>query len=101
MEVTITHYLTLSLAVFTVGLVGVLVRRNAIVVLMSLELMLNAANLNFLAFARHLNDITGQVFAVFVICIAAGEVAVGLALLIALYRNKETVDVSALNVLKW
>ena len=101
MEITITHYLTLSLAVFTVGLMGVLLRRNAIVVLMSLELMLNSANLNFLAFAHHLNDITGQVFAVFVICIAAGEVAVGLALIIALYRNKGTVDVSALTLLKW
>lgn len=100
MEITVTHYLVLSLLLFTIGLVGVLARRNAIVMLMSLELMLNAANINFLAFARHAGDLTGHVFSVFIICIAAGEVAVGLALLIALFRNKDTVDVSAFNVLR-
>lgn len=100
MAITLTHYLVLSLLLFGIGLIGVLSRRNAIVVLMSLELMLNAANINFLAFSRHFNDLTGQVFAIFVVCVAAGEVAVGLALLIALYRNKESVDVSALNILR-
>jgi len=101
MEITINHYLVLSLLLFTIGAIGVLARRNAIIVLMSLELMLNAANINFIAFARYLGDIAGQVFAVFVICIAAGEVAIGLAILMALYRNKETVDVGAFNIMKW
>ena len=100
MDVTLTHYLVLSLALFSIGLVGVLSRRNVIVVLMSLELMLNAANVNFLAFARYMGGMEGQIFAIFVMCIAAGEVAVGLAIVLALYRNKDTVDVADMDVLK-
>jgi NADH-quinone oxidoreductase subunit K len=101
MQLSILHYLTLSAALFALGLAGVLARRNVIVMLMSLEIMLNAANLNFIAFAQYLNQPAGHVFALFVICIAAGEVAVGLALLISLYRNKESVDVSDFNILRW
>lgn len=101
MGLTLTHYLVLSAALFSIGLAGVLTRRNVLIVLMSLELMLNAANINFLAFARYLGDDAAYAFVLFVICLAAGEVAVGLALLIALYRNKETVDLSDYNILRW
>ena len=81
-------------------MVGVMLRRNAIVVLMSVELMLNAANLNFAAFARLHGDLGGQIFSIFIIVLAAGEAAVGLAILIALYRNKQTVDLQDMNLLK-
>ncbi len=95
------HVLLFSLALFGVGILGVLTRRNAIIVLMSIELMLNAANLNFIAFAWALPDVAGQVFALFVIAVAAGEVAVGLAILILLYRNRSTIQVDEINFLKW
>ena len=97
------NYLLLAAALFSIGTVGVLLRRNAIVVFMSIELMLNAANLNFVAFSRltKVPDLVGQTFATFIICVAAGEVAIGLAIIIALYRNKETVQVDELNILKW
>jgi len=98
---TATHVLLFSLALFAVGVLGVLTRRNAIVIFMSIELMLNAANLNFVAFAWSLGDVPGQVFGVFVICVAAGEVAVGLAVLIALYRNFSSVNVDDVTLLKW
>ena len=96
-----THYLILSLALFGIGILGVLTRRNIIIILMSIELMLNAANINFIAFAHHFADLGGQVFAIFTITVAAGEVAVGLAILIALFRNRETVDVTDINIMKW
>jgi NADH-quinone oxidoreductase subunit K len=98
---TPTHVMLFSVALFAVGVLGVLTRRNAIVVFMSIELMFNAANLNFIAFAWALPDVSGQVFAVFVICIAAGEVAVGLAILIALFRNRESINVDEVTLLKW
>jgi NADH-quinone oxidoreductase subunit K len=98
---TATHVMMFSLALFAVGVLGVLTRRNAIVIFMSIELMLNAANLNFVAFAWALPDVPGQVFGVFVICVAAGEVAVGLAVLIALYRNFQSVHVDDVTLLKW
>jgi NADH-quinone oxidoreductase subunit K len=98
---TATHVMIFSLALFGVGVLGVLTRRNAIVIFMSIELMLNAANLNFVAFAWALPDVPGQIFAVFVICVAAGEVAVGLAVLIALYRNLESIRVDEITLLKW
>ena len=82
----------LSAAMFTVGLVGFLVRRNIIVMLMCVELMLNAVNLNFVAFSRALDSVHGQVFSVFIITVAAAEAATGLAILIALYRNRDTVN---------
>lgn len=98
---TATHVMMFSLALFGVGILGVLTRRNAIVIFMSIELMLNAANLNFVAFAWAQPDVAGQVFGVFVICVAAGEVAVGLAVLIALYRNFASVNVDDVTLLKW
>ncbi|RMF87824.1 MAG: NADH-quinone oxidoreductase subunit NuoK [Nitrospirae bacterium] len=92
---------TLSALLFTVGAVGVLSRRNMIQVFMSLELMLNAVNLNLVAFSHHLHSLTGQVFVLFVITVAAAEAAVGLAIIIAFYRNKETLNVDEFNLLKW
>ena len=80
---------------------SVLARRNAVLVLMSIELMLNAVNLNLIAFSQHLKDITGQVFALFVITVAAAEVGIGLAIVILIYRNRETINVDEVNLLKW
>ncbi len=95
------HYLVLSLLLFAIGIMGVLTRRNAIIILMSIELMLNAANLNFIAFAKQHGDLGGQVFAIFTITVAAAEVAVGLAILIALFRTRETIDVTDIRIMKW
>jgi NADH-quinone oxidoreductase subunit K len=92
--------LALSALIFTVGVVGVLVRRNALIIFMSIELMLNAANLAFVAFARHLNSIDGQVFVFFVMTVAAAEVAVGLAIIVNVFRLRETVFVDEINLLK-
>jgi NADH-quinone oxidoreductase subunit K len=94
-EVTTTHYLILSAVLFSIGLAGILVRRNMITVLMSIELVLNAVNLNFIAFSYELSNLTGQVFAVFTITVAAGEAAVGLGILIALFRLRETTDLDS------
>ncbi len=99
-EVTIGWYVALSVALFTIGALGVLLRRNAIIIFMSIELMLNAANLTFVAFARHLNDINGQVIVFFVITVAAAEVAVGLALIVAIFRTKHSINIDELNTLK-
>ena len=101
--ITADHLLVLSIMLFSIGVLGVLTRRNAIIIFMSIELMLNAANLNFVAFSRlgKIPDLTGQTFATFIICVAAGEVAIGLAIIIALFRNKETVQVDELNLLRW
>ncbi len=99
-EVTVGWYIGLSVALFTLGALGVLLRRNAIIIFMSIELMLNAANLAFVAFARHLNDINGQVIVFFVITVAAAEVAVGLALIVAIFRTKHSINIDELNVLK-
>ncbi len=86
---------------FSAGVYGVLARRNAVLVLMSIELMLNAVNVNLVAFAGHLRDLTGQVFALFVITVAAAEVGIGLAIVILIYRNRETVNVDEVNLLRW
>ena len=99
-EVTIGWYIALSAALFTIGVLGVLVRRNAIIIFMSIELMLNAANLTFVAFARHLNDLNGQVIVFFVITVAAAEVAVGLALIVAIFRTKHSINIDELHMLK-
>lgn len=99
-EVTIGWYIALSAALFTIGALGVLVRRNAIIIFMSIELMLNAANLTFVAFARHLNDLNGQVIVFFVITVAAAEVAVGLALIVAIFRTKHSINIDELHMLK-
>ena len=93
--------LFLSAALFATGVYGVLARRNAVLVLMSIELMLNAVNLNLVAFGQSLQDITGQVFALFVITVAAAEVGIGLAIVILIYRNRETINVDEVNLLKW
>jgi len=99
--ITSTHYLVLSSALFTIGVAGVMVRRNIIIVFMSIELMLNAVNINLVAYSYQLQNLVGQVFAIFVIAVAAAEAAVGLGILLAFYRNKETVNVDEMNLLKW
>jgi NADH:ubiquinone oxidoreductase subunit K len=93
--------LIFSALLFSTGVYGVLARRNAVLVLMSIELMLNAVNINLVAFSQHLEDITGQVFALFVITVAAAEVGIGLAIVILIYRNRETINVDEVNLLKW
>ena len=99
--ITITHYMVLSAALFTLGVIGVMTRRNIIIILMSIELMLNAVNINFIAFSYHLQNAIGQVFAVFVIVVAAAEAAVGLGIILAFYRNKETVNVDEMSLMRW
>ena len=94
------HYVVLSLVLGALGLVGLMVRRNFVTVLMCIELILNAANLNFIAFSRHLGDLTGQVFAVFVITIAAAEAAIGLGIIVALVRLKQTVQLDRASVMQ-
>jgi len=93
--------LVLSLVLLAIGMTGVLLRRNVIIILMSIELILNAANINFVAFSRYWNNLVGQIFSVFNITIAAAEVAVGLAIVIALFRNRDTVNVDEMNLMKW
>ena len=100
MPVPAAHVLVVSLLLFAIGIVGVLTRRNAIIILMSIELMMNAANLNLVAFSRQLNQINGQVFGVFTIAIAAGEVAVGLAVVLAMYRNRDSIHVDDVHLMK-
>jgi len=103
----LSKFLVIGALLFIIGVAGVLTRRNIIVIFMSIELILNAANLNFIAFSRYLQDtgnmnaVAGQVFAVFVIVVAAAEAAIGLGIVIALYRNKETVWVDEIDILKW
>ena len=94
------HYLILSGILFSIGILGVLVRRNAIVIFMCVELMLNAVNLSFVAFSRYLGNIDGQIFVYFVMTVAAAEAAVGLALMIAFYKNRESIDVEDMNIMK-
>lgn len=97
----LSHYLILSAIMLAIGVAGVLLRRNAIVIFMSVELMLNAVNLTFVAFAAQLNNIEGQIFVFFVMVVAAAEVAIGLALMVAIFRLRETVFVDELNLMKW
>jgi NADH-quinone oxidoreductase subunit K len=99
--VPIEYYMIVSAVLFVVGVLGVLIRRNAIIIFMCIELMLNAANLAFVAAAHHLKQMNGQVFVFFVMVVAAAEVAVGLAIIVALFRNRETVDVDQVNLLKY
>jgi NADH-quinone oxidoreductase subunit K len=100
MTVGLEHYLVVSVLLFCLGLVGVIVRRNLLVIYMSLELMLNAANLALVAFSRYTDSLDGQVFVFFVITVAAAEVSVGLALIVALYRKRQTAHVEDLTTLK-
>ena len=103
----LSKFLVIGALLFIIGVAGVLTRRNIIVIFMSIELILNAANLNFIAFSRYLQDtgnmnaVAGQIFAVFVIVVAAAEAAIGLGIVIALYRNKETIWVDEIDLLKW
>lgn len=99
--IPLTYYLAFSIILFCIGAYGVLTKRNAIIVLMCIEIMLNAVNVNFVAFSRYHGDVNGQVFALFSIAIAAAEVAVGLAILLALYQKHKTIDTYEVNILKW
>ena len=99
-EITPSYYLILAAALFTIGAVGVLVRRNVIVMFMSVELMLNAVNLTFVTYARMLNDIGGQVVVFFVLVVAAAEVVVGLAIIMAIFRSRRSASVDDANLLK-
>lgn len=99
--ITINHYLVLSVVLLAIGVIGMLVRRNVVVMMMSVELILNAVNVNLIAFSKHLQDLNGQIFAIFVIVVAVAEAAIGLGILIALFRNKETVQVDEIDLLKW
>ncbi|MCH8039687.1 MAG: NADH-quinone oxidoreductase subunit NuoK [Nitrospinae bacterium] len=101
MTVPITHYMILSGLVFLIGVVGVLIRRNIIIILLSIELMLNATNINFVAFSSYLGNVAGQVFVFFALTVAAAEVAVGLAIIIALYRHHSSINVDDFQLLKW
>ncbi len=99
--VDLNLYLTLSAVLFSIGVVGVLIRRNAMIIFMCIELMLNAVNLSLVAFSTFLGNDTGQIFVFFVMTVAAAEAAVGLAIVISLFRNKETLNIDKINVLKW
>jgi NADH-quinone oxidoreductase subunit K len=98
--IPVSYYFALSTILFALGALGVLIRRNAIIIFMSVELMLNAANLLFVAFARVNESLSGQVYVFFVIAVAAAEVAVGLALIVAIFRTKKSIDIDELNSLK-
>jgi NADH-quinone oxidoreductase subunit K len=95
------YYLLLSVALFTIGVIGVLTRRNIMIILMSIELMMNAVNINLIAFSGRLQHVTGQVFAIFVITVAAAEAAVGLGIVIAMFKNKETMNINEIDLMKW
>ena len=99
--ITPYHYLVLSAALFTIGVLGVMLRRNVIIIFMSIELMLNAVNINLAAFSYQWQNAIGQVFAIFVIAVAAAEAAVGLGIILAFFRNKDTLNVDEMNTLKW
>lgn len=99
-EVTVNWYVALAAVLFIIGTMGVLVRRNALIIYMSIELMLNAANLVFVAVARHLGDLDGQIFVFFVMTVAAAEVAVGLALIVTIFRTKDSINVDIINTMK-
>ncbi|MEJ2597236.1 MAG: NADH-quinone oxidoreductase subunit NuoK [Anaerolineales bacterium] len=98
--IPVAYYIGLSAILFTLGALGILVRRNAIIIFMSVELMLNAANLAFVAFARYYQVMSGQIFVFFVIAVAAAEVAVGLALIVAIFQSKKSIDVDEISSLK-
>jgi NADH:ubiquinone oxidoreductase subunit K len=101
--VGLEHYLILAAVLFAIGLYGALAKRNAIIILMSIELMLNAVNIAMVAFSRYIVplQLTGQIFAIFVMVVAAAEVAVGLAIIIAIYRHRQTIDATKVDLMKW
>jgi len=102
-SVGLEHYLILSAVLFTIGLYGALTKRNAIIILMSIEIMLNAVNIAMVAFSRFITPalLTGQVFAIFIMVVAAAEAAVGLAIIIAIYRSRETIETTDIDLMKW
>jgi NADH-quinone oxidoreductase subunit K len=99
--ITTMHYVVLSAALFMIGVFGVLTRRNVIVIFLSIELILNAVNINLIAFAERWGNSSGQVFSIFVIAVAVAEAAVGLGIIVAFYRNKETINIDEMNLMKW
>ncbi len=99
--ITLTHYLVLGAALFLIGSLGVLARRNLVIILMSIELMLNGVNVNLVGFSRLYDGVEGQIFAIFIIAVAVAEAAIGLGILIALFRNKMTVQADEIRLLKW
>ena len=99
--IPLSHYLILSAVLFVIGVMGVLLRRNVIVVFMSIEIMLNAVNISLIAFDKYFNQHDGQIFSFMVICVAAAEVSVGLAVVISMFRNKPTVNLDEFNLMKW
>jgi len=103
MTVGLEHYLILSAILFAIGLYGALSKRNAVVILMSIEIMLNAVNIAMVAFSRYIVPqlLTGQIFAIFIMVVAAAEAAVGLAIIITIYRHRETIDATEVNLMKW
>ncbi len=103
MVIPLSWYLIVSAILFGIGLIGVLLRQNAVTILFSVEIMLNAANINLVAFSRYVTPsvISGQMFALFVMAIAASEVAVGLAIVLTIYRNVQSVDIDRINIFKW
>ncbi len=103
MNIALEHYLILATVLFSIGLYGALAKRSAIVILMCIELMLNAVNIIMVAFSRYVVPLllTGQVFAIFIIVVAAAEAAVGLAIIMAIYRNRETIDATEIDLMKW
>ncbi len=103
MSLGLEHYLVLSAVLFSIGLYGALTRRNAVVILMCIELMLNAVNITMIAFSRYVVPalLTGQIFAIFIMVVAAAEAAVGLAIIIAIYRSRETIESTKIDLMKW
>ncbi|HEV8538315.1 MAG TPA: NADH-quinone oxidoreductase subunit NuoK [Bacteroidota bacterium] len=100
-SIPLQFYLVVGAALFAIGVIGVLTRRNAIIVFMSIELMLNSVNLTLVAFSSYIGNSRGQILVFFVMAVAAAEAAVGLAIIIALFRNKQTVNIDEINILKW
>ena len=101
-EIGLGHYLTLAAIIFTIGIIGIFLnRKNVIIILMSIELILLAVNINLVSFSIYLQNLVGQVFAMFILTVAAAEVALGLAIIIAIYRSRESSDVTAINLLKY
>ena len=101
MSIGLNHYLVLSAILFSIGIYGIITRRNALLILLSIELMLNAANLSFVAFSRFMGNFSGQIFVFFAMTVAACEVTLGLAIAILLFRNRETLDTDKINFLRW
>ncbi len=99
--IPLSYYVTVSTMMFVIGLVGILIRKNFLIILFSIELMLNAANINLVAFSHHFGEVDGQVISLFIITVAAAEAAVGLAIIIVLFRRKATTNVDELNLMKW